>query len=447
MYLKALCIVMTELMANISVTSVQDGTINNSRITALSQETDNGGPNLKRTFSIRKCYASNRVSKRKLKYKDCGVVERPNVNCGEVGSSKKLKLLNSSSLNKLIHKVVRKMTNFSLNGKHAVYSSHENSDSNSNQNILSLSTSEIYDNDVRVPPIRPSFVKSDKVPGVIGLRNHGNTCFINAILQCLSHTDILAEYFVLDQYKIDLSRRNKLNSKKYGTKGEITEQLAVLLKSIWSCQYNPEISNHFKVVVDKYGSQYRGNNQHDAQEFLLWLLDKVHEDLNIATKKKYKTIKVNVSVFITLGTVPTTVFSPSSGTNFVDSRTSITYFHFIGQNSFGKPEAVAAETLANHVRCNNSFVHAVFQAQFCSSVTCPRCDRQSNTFDPFLCVSVPVPQNHVGIYVTVLYTSQQPRQVSVGEFIPLNYNYVRSWLWVCAALYNTYTWYWYALGS
>lgn len=85
------------------------------------------------------------------------------------------------------------------------------------------------------------------------------------------------------------------------------------------------------------------------------------------------------------------------------------------QNSFGRPdEVVAAETLANHVRCNNSFVHAVFQAQFRSSLTCPRCQRQSNTFDPFLCASVPVPQNQrIPIYVTVLYTSQQPRQVCV----------------------------------
>jgi len=28
--------------------------------------------------------------------------------------------------------------------------------------------------------------------------------------------------------------------------------------------------------VDKYGSQYKGGSQHDAQEFLLWLLDKVN---------------------------------------------------------------------------------------------------------------------------------------------------------------------------
>lgn len=91
---------------------------------------------------------------------------------------------------------------------------------------------------------------------------------------------------------MDLTRRNKLNSKKYGTRGEMTEQLALLLKSIWLCKYDPDMSNQFKTIVDKYGTQYRGNNQHDAQEFLLWLLDKVHEDLNIATKKKYKTIRV-----------------------------------------------------------------------------------------------------------------------------------------------------------
>lgn len=221
-----------------------------------------------------------------------------------------------------------------------------------------------------------------KIPGVIGIRNHGNTCFINAVMQCLSHTDVLAEYFVLDQYKLDLARCNKINSKKFGTRGEITEQLAVLLKALWTLRYVPDVSMNFKNTVDKYESIYRGSQQHDAAEFLMFILDKVHEDLNTASKRKYKKIK----------------------------------------NTYGRPdEVVAAETLANHLRCNSSFVHDIFQAQFRSSLKCPHCQKESNTFDPFLCVSIPIPQREVqSIFVSVVYLNQQPKQVKLGVSIESN---------------------------
>lgn len=281
-------------------TSTSDGELLNE--TQVLKPNDSGASNnqglnnskLKRTFTFtRHAFSGTRISKRKGKHKD----SKDNLSCKSamVISDENMdlqkqnkKLFRRPSWNKFINKMVQKVSALGVHNNKNLCSSYVYS--NRRRVTVSLSSS-----DIRVPPTRPiHFSNSDKVPGVIGLRNHGNTCFINAVLQCLSHTDILAEYFVLDQYKVDLSRRNKLNSKKYGTKGEVTEQLALLLKSIWSCQYDPEISNKFKLVVDKYGSQYRGNNQHDAQEFLLWLLDKVHEDLNTATKKKYKVIKVRI---------------------------------------------------------------------------------------------------------------------------------------------------------
>lgn len=321
-------------------------TINSERTNVQSAEPSR----LKRTFTLpRNPFNATRASKRRAKPRD-ETENKPHTNNESERNNKKV--FRRPSFRKFINKIAQH-----IGGVPVMNSTHDN----------------------RVPPLNLQTWATDQTPGVTGLRNHGNTCFINAILQCISHTDILAEYFVLDQYKIDLSRRNKLNSKKYGTKGEVTEQLALILKALWACQYNPELSTTFKQVVERHGSQYKGTQQHDALEFLQWLLDKVHEDLNTASKKKYKSIKTS------------------------------------GRSD----EVIAAETLANHIRCNNSFIQAVFQAQYRSSLSCSRCCTQSNTFDPFQCISVQLPQIHRhSIYVTVLYTSQQPRQVKIGVNLP-----------------------------
>lgn len=153
-----------------------------------------------------------------------------------------------------------------------------------------------------------------------------------------------------------------------------------MLKALWTCKDPSDYSTTFKEVVERYGSQFRNSTQHDAQEFLFWLLDKVHEDLNTATKRKYKAIK----------------------------------------NNYGRSdEIVAAETLANYMRCNNSFVQAVFRAQFRSSLTCPRCHKQSNTFDPFHCISVQLPQLTMqSVNVNVVYDTKTPKHVRMTLSVP-----------------------------
>ncbi|CAG0917794.1 unnamed protein product [Notodromas monacha] len=223
-----------------------------------------------------------------------------------------------------------------------------------------------------------TYLFGNKTPGAVGLTNHGNTCFINAVVQCLSHTDRLAEYLALNHFKYDLQMKRKKVGiiMRRGTGGELTEKLATVIRALWSGQYSSSVSADFKAVVEKYGTLYRGGTQHDAQEFLLWLLDKVHEDLNIAKKRRYKHLK---------GTCAKA------------------------------DEVLAAESLHNFLRCNESFVHGLFQAQFRSSLTCPHCRCQSNTFDPFLCLSLPIPQAaRRPVFVSVVFLSQQPRQVKLG---------------------------------
>lgn len=42
--------------------------------------------------------------------------------------------------------------------------------------------------------------------GLTGLKNLGNTCYMNSILQCLSNTNELSEYFIYDKYRKHVNR-------------------------------------------------------------------------------------------------------------------------------------------------------------------------------------------------------------------------------------------------
>lgn len=76
--------------------------------------------------------------------------------------------------------------------------------------------------------------------GLTGLKNLGNTCYMNSILQCLSNTPQLREYCVSDMYKSNISRRNKTN-------GQVIEEVAALLKELWNGQYKCVASRDLRV--------------------------------------------------------------------------------------------------------------------------------------------------------------------------------------------------------
>ena len=132
------------------------------------------------------------------------------------------------------------------------------------------------------PPPPPPVVTKKLTPGVCGLQNLGNTCFMNSALQCLSNTEQLTKWFLADNYKQDLNRDNPL-----GMRGQVAEAFGELIHKLWSGHSNVVAPRDFKYTIGRFNSSFSGYQQHDTQELLAFLLDGLHEDLNRILKKPY----------------------------------------------------------------------------------------------------------------------------------------------------------------
>uniref|UniRef100_A0A8C1F2H8 Ubiquitin carboxyl-terminal hydrolase n=1 Tax=Cyprinus carpio carpio TaxID=630221 RepID=A0A8C1F2H8_CYPCA len=200
-------------------------------------------------------------------------------------------------------------------------------------------------------------------PGVCGLTNLGNTCFMNSALQCLSNTPPLTEYFLRNSYLEELNFTNPL-----GMKGEIAEAYADVIKQMWSGRHYSVVPRVFKTKVGHFASQFLGYQQHDSQELLSFLLDGLHEDLNRVKKKEYIELR----------------------------------------DADGRPDQeVAEEAWRNHLRRNDSVIVDTFHGLFKSTLVCPECNKVSVTFDPFCYLSVPLPVSKERV-MEVFYVSLDP---------------------------------------
>ncbi|MEE6503183.1 hypothetical protein FKM82_004763 [Ascaphus truei] len=118
--------------------------------------------------------------------------------------------------------------------------------------------------------------KQRRMQGVTGLYNLGNTCYMNAGIQCLSSTAPLVQYFLSGQFHTTLVRG----------KGDVAKPFADLMADMWLGKSTCASPEAFWFSISKVHPTFGRQNQQDAQEFLIYTLNELHEDLTHTVKKR-----------------------------------------------------------------------------------------------------------------------------------------------------------------
>ncbi|XP_062575612.1 ubiquitin carboxyl-terminal hydrolase 8-like isoform X2 [Saccostrea cucullata] len=180
-----------------------------------------------------------------------------------------------------------------------------------------------------------------------GLRNLGNTCYMNSTIQCLNNTSPLATYFLTDMYLYDINRESQL-----GYYGEVADDFSVIIKALWSGQYKCITPRDFKYIVGKHNPDFAGTTQQDSHDFLTFLMDGLHEGLNKVKKRPE---------------IPE-------------------------QENDHLPDQQAAELAwKHHQMCNESIIVELFQGQLKSTLMCLHCQKMSVNFQAFMFLTLPLP--------------------------------------------------------
>ncbi|XP_046422923.1 ubiquitin carboxyl-terminal hydrolase 36-like isoform X2 [Neodiprion fabricii] len=200
---------------------------------------------------------------------------------------------------------------------------------------------------IRAPRNRLQTPRDERC-GLNGLRNIGNTCFMNSVIQCLSNTRPLLEYLVNEQYLADI------NTSTSGMKGALIKAFSQVIQELWEVGGEHVVNTtSLKSQIQRFAPRFMGYSQQDAQEFLRYLLEGLHEDVNRVTVKPQ----------------PIHTDIPE---HYTDSQK-------------------AAESWKRYLRNEDSTIVDVFVGQLRSSLHCTSCGHVSVTLDPFWDLSLPIP--------------------------------------------------------
>ncbi|XP_050350199.1 ubiquitin carboxyl-terminal hydrolase 3-like isoform X2 [Nymphalis io] len=215
--------------------------------------------------------------------------------------------------------------------------------------------------------------KSQREKKIVGLKNLGNTCFMNAVLQSLNNIQEFSCYFSqLPSLEMKSNGRKVYHSRSY-TRQEMhdvvmAEELRKVLINLntGGCGSKGAISPEcLFLVIWKVVPRFRGYQQQDAHEFLRYMLDRLHTELQQLLPTERPAASIVTAVFG--GTLQSEVRCLACGT---DSKKFDPFLDL----SLELPESGRHESPVALTDCLASFVQveelADTERYFCSSCKC-----------------------------------------------------------------------------
>lgn len=182
--------------------------------------------------------------------------------------------------------------------------------------------------------------------GLSGLVNLGNTCFFNSIIQCLSNTLKLTDYFLSNKHtEEDPEQLNRRKPEFFFLKSYVN-----LLNHMWDNNQPIKPKSLFE-NLSKFIKKYSNLEQQDSHECLLYLLDYLHKSLSYE-------IDVDIQ-----GEVKT-----SSDALMKKSLESWKTFY---------------ET-------QYSYIIETFNGLVINQISCKNCPYKDNVFEPYNCLSIDI---------------------------------------------------------
>jgi ubiquitin C-terminal hydrolase len=226
--------------------------------------------------------------------------------------------------------------------------------------------------------------KPKLVPGISGLMNLGNTCYLNAILQPLSHTIPFVSYIIKQSYTESLNN----NIKDIDRNNTTTIQMYELFNCMWRsiCTISPL---KFKKKIGSLSDMFIGNIQNDSQELLCYILDSIHEETKYKVRLTYKyteQIREYIIKYNNLDNIKNTLTNNKLDTTNINYQIET----LINMNRNTHTHYCASIYWEKYVSNSYSIITDLFTGLFYTRTVCKTCNNISEAFDPFVTMSVEI---------------------------------------------------------